>query len=139
MDALTLNRENILRLVNKFHQTGTVNNLPHHRMHTALTPETLGMVLSALSAIPNKSLQIVAKEQNVSYSTVHHATRALQFLHTIFELHTNSHRLIPINVYITVTGFLRILHLCQCNQPYWMIFYFQWNVVLAVWVRKQSK
>ncbi len=37
------------------------------------------MVSSSLSETPNKSLQRVAKEQNVSYGTVHRATHALQF------------------------------------------------------------
>ncbi len=31
MDASKLNRKNISQLVNKFHQTSTVNNWPHHR------------------------------------------------------------------------------------------------------------
>ncbi len=77
MDAPILNRKNISRLVNKFHQTGRVNNLPHRRMHIELTLETLAMVSSALSETPNKSLWRVAKEENVSYSTAHCATRAL--------------------------------------------------------------
>ncbi len=68
MDAPALNRKNISWLVNKFHQTGTGNNWPLHRMHKALTPETLATVSSALSEIPNKSLRRVAKEQNVSYN-----------------------------------------------------------------------
>ncbi len=78
VDAPTLNRKNISRFVNKFYQTGIVNNLPRHITHTALTPETLAMVSNTLSKTPNKSLQRVVKEQNVSYSTVHHATRVLQ-------------------------------------------------------------
>ncbi len=49
VDTPTLNRKNISRLVNKFCQTGTVNNLPCHSTHTALTPETLATVSSALS------------------------------------------------------------------------------------------
>ncbi len=79
VDAPTLNRKNISRLLNKFHQPGARNNLPHHRKHTALTLETLTMVSNTLSKTPNKSLPRVAKEQSVSYGTVHSATHALQF------------------------------------------------------------
>ncbi len=72
------NRKNILLPVNKFHPTGTVNNLPHHRMHTVLTLQILAMVSSALFETLNKLLQRVAKEQNVSYGTAHIATCSLQ-------------------------------------------------------------
>ncbi len=78
VDAPTLNRKNILQLVNKFRLTGTVNNLPHHRMQTALTLETLATVSSMLSEMPNKLLHRVANEKNVSYGTAYCATRALQ-------------------------------------------------------------
>ncbi len=78
VDASTLNRKNISRLVYKFGQPGTVNNLPDHRTHTALTLETLAMVSSSLSEARNKSLWRVAKEQNVSYGTAHCATCAPQ-------------------------------------------------------------
>ncbi len=37
VDAPILNKKNISQLVHNFHQTGTVNNLPHHRTHVALT------------------------------------------------------------------------------------------------------
>ncbi len=43
VDASALKRKNILWLVNKFCQTGTVNNLPQHRPYTALILETLAM------------------------------------------------------------------------------------------------
>ncbi len=78
VDAPTLNRKIISQLVNKFRQEGTVNNLPHHRIHTALTLETLALLSRLLFEMPNKSRQRVAKEQNVSYSTVHCAIGALQ-------------------------------------------------------------
>ncbi len=79
--------------MNKFRQTGTVNNLSHHRTHTALTLETLAMVYT-LTKTPNKSLRRVAKEQNVSYGTAHHATHALQ-LH-LYRIRV-THKLLPLD------------------------------------------
>ncbi len=61
------------------------------------------------------------KRENVSYSTAHRATCALQ-LHRYCIWVTNCRHLIPINLYITVTCYSRILRLCPHNQPYWTIF-----------------
>ncbi len=123
VDAPTLNRKNISWLVNKFCQTGTMNNLPHHRTHTTLTQETLAMVSSVLSEMQNESLRRVAKEQNVSYSTAQRATYALQLhpyrIRVIYELWP----LDPINVYITVTSFSRIYAYADAtNLTEWFFF-----------------
>ncbi len=78
VDAPPLNRKNISRLVNKFYQTGTVNNSHHHRTRIALPPETLAKVSNVISETSNKSLQRVTEVQIVSYDTAHRATCTLQ-------------------------------------------------------------
>ncbi len=77
------NNSNMSRIIAKFHQHGTVCNVPHGREKTVLPPRMLEIVLSELA--PNdprtsKSLcQVVCEHHNegLSYGTTYRATKAL--------------------------------------------------------------
>ncbi len=134
----TLNGKNISWFVNTFRQTGTVNNLPHHRMHSALTLKTLVMVLSMLSETPNKSLWRVAKEQKVSYCTAHCAACALQ-LHPYRIWVTHKPSPLDLDQYLHYCNWLSTNFMPVPMQPTLLNdIFFQWSVVFTIWVHNSQ-
>ncbi len=101
----------------KLHQTGTVNNLPHHGTHIALTQETLEQCqVCYLKHHTNHYGEW--QKSRISPTVLRIVLHVLyNFILTVFELHANCRHLISIKVYIIVTDFPQILSLCRCNQP----------------------
>lgn len=71
-------RNTVRNLVQKFRETGSINDRTRNSKKRVLTEKKLSEIVESLENSPNKSLRLVSQQVGVSKSSAHRATKLLK-------------------------------------------------------------
>jgi hypothetical protein len=92
-DSHVPNKSTISRLVNCFHDTGSVQGRNRYSRPLVLSGSNLDDIRQTLLCSPQRSLRKLSLQSGLSYGSVHKATKIWNFIHTVHMPCTNSRNL----------------------------------------------
>jgi transposase len=89
-DSPVLNKSTVSRLVNRFRDTGSVQDRNRSGRSSVLSDDSLNDIRQTLLRSPRKSLRKLSLQSGLSYGSVHKATKILKLrpyrVHSMHEL-----------------------------------------------------
>ncbi|PSN34965.1 hypothetical protein C0J52_24958 [Blattella germanica] len=77
-DVQVPNRSTIQRLVNKYRETGIVDDKKQTQPRSVLTEVTLDIIRHEMETTPRKSLRCLSRETGISFSSIQRAIKILK-------------------------------------------------------------